>query len=61
MNARLSFSSSAARNNWNIALWARNLLDKDHLIDSVGSFPFTTNLATHGDPLTYGVDFEWRY
>ena len=61
MNARLSFGSTAARNNWNIALWARNLLDKDHLIDSVGSFPFTTNLATHGDPLTYGVDFEWRY
>jgi iron complex outermembrane recepter protein len=61
MNARLSFSSTAARNNYNIAIWARNLLDNDYLIDSVGSFPFTTNLATHGEPLTYGVDFEWRY
>jgi hypothetical protein len=60
MNARLSFSSTAARNNYEIALWARNLLDKDHLIDSVGSFPFTTNLAGHGEPLTYGVDVEYK-
>ena len=42
-------------------VWARNLLDKDHLIDSVGSFPFTTNLAGHGEPLTYGVDVEYKF
>jgi iron complex outermembrane receptor protein len=61
LNARLSFRSTRANNNFEVSLWGRNLTDEDYLIDSVGSFPFTTNLATHGDPVTYGIDFEWRY
>jgi iron complex outermembrane receptor protein len=61
MNARLTFNSEVANGNLDVSLWARNLLDEDYLIDSVGSFPFTTNLAGHGEPRTYGVDLAYRF
>jgi iron complex outermembrane receptor protein len=61
MNARLTYTSNIAGGELDIGLWARNLLDEDHLIDSVGSFPYTTNLAGHGEPRTYGVDLRYTF
>jgi iron complex outermembrane receptor protein len=61
MNARLSFETAGSRGHYIFSLWARNLLDEDYLIDSVGSFPFTTSLAGHGAPRTYGLDVEAKF
>ena len=61
MNARLSFETAGSRGHYNVSLWARNLLNTDYLIDSVGSFPFTTSLAGHGAPRQYGVDVEAKF
>ncbi len=56
LNGRLTLSEVRVGENSNlqIALWGKNLLDKDYRINTVPFGPFT--VSYFGDPRTYGVE-----
>lgn len=60
-NARLSLSS--ADDAWSVALWGKNLADREYLISSVGSYLGTegTSFEWYGAPRTYGVSLSYRW
>ena len=47
-----------ARGDWDFAVWGKNLGDKRYFRNVAISGP--SGLGTPGDPLTYGVSFNWR-
>lgn len=44
-----------------IALWGKNLTDKEYLVDVVGSFPWSEAVGAFGEPRSYGVDMIYEY
>ncbi|MFK7829215.1 MAG: TonB-dependent receptor [Congregibacter sp.] len=55
------------RQNWEVALWTRNLLDDDYFIRGFGSFGndprknyVTEEYVQFGEPRTAGLSLEWR-
>jgi outer membrane receptor protein involved in Fe transport len=63
LHARISYS----RNNWELALWSRNLLDEDYFIRGFGSFGndprkgyVTEEYRQFGDPRQLGLSVELR-
>lgn len=62
LSARLGISKLAVRSGWiDLSVWGRNLTDRACVIDSVGSFPWSTNMKAHGEPLTIGVDLGFHF
>lgn len=43
-----------------ISLWGRNLADTNYVVDSAGSFPWTTKLKAYGEPRTIGIDVGFK-
>jgi iron complex outermembrane receptor protein len=58
VNARLAWRPASDR--FEVALWARNLADADHLTNSVRDF-LGAHTQTHGDPRSYGVELAGRF
>ncbi len=59
-NARLQFD--AADDNWSVAVWSKNLSDKEYrtsAIDLQASFGF--DYSHIGPPRTYGAEFTYRF
>ncbi|SNS15798.1 iron complex outermembrane recepter protein [Sphingomonas laterariae] len=44
-----------------LALWGRNLTDKAYVIDSTGSFPWSTKIKAYGEPMTLGVEARLHF
>lgn len=62
LNGRLSLTElSLGGPSVDIAVWGRNLTNKHYVIDSVGSFPWSTNMKAYGEPLTAGVELGLRF
>ncbi len=69
----LDASLALGRGNWEVSVWAKNLLDDDYLLRAQDPFRFWGldpgsyfaggNLitGTWGPPKTYGVSLRWRY
>jgi iron complex outermembrane receptor protein len=61
VNARIAFESEY---DWEVALWAKNLLDKDNIIarqadSSLGLF--NADLVNYDAPRTFGISFTYNY
>jgi iron complex outermembrane receptor protein len=56
VNASVGYSP--ANSHWTVALWGKNLADKQYLIGAnLGSFV----AGTAGDPRTFGVRINYKY
>ncbi|MGB0920265.1 MAG: TonB-dependent receptor [Alphaproteobacteria bacterium] len=44
-----------------VALWGKNLLDKEYELTAIAPLPQTDRGVIWGDPLTIGLDFIYRY
>jgi len=60
VNARLSYTPD--KGNWDLAIWAENLLDKQYLL-GVQSDPFAPNEAqgSFGRPRTFGASVSYKF
>lgn len=58
VNARVGLLSENGR--WEVSLWARNLFDKEYLVESDRDF-FGTIKENLGDPRRYGVDISYTF
>ena len=59
LDGRISFLSRD--NDWEVALWGKNLADEKYMLGVVGLGVFGYNLQSWGEPLTWGVEFTWRH
>lgn len=55
MNARIAYRPDDAF--WNVAIWARNLTDKEYFRAGTGN----ANAVYASEPMTYGVDFGFNF
>lgn len=64
-NVRLTLTGNdwVGKGRFRVALWGKNLFDKEYFADTFGSFNglHANRIATYGDPRTYGLDLEYRY
>ena len=44
-----------------IALWGKNLADKEHMATSMAAFPWSSQMAVWGEERSYGVDLSYEY
>lgn len=59
VNARLAFHAPEDR--WSVALWGRNLTDKQYIQSMVRVDQFFGTIANYGAPRTYGIELSARY
>jgi len=43
-----------------IALWGKNLADKEHMATSMAAFPWSSQMAVWGEERSYGVDLSYE-
>ena len=61
-NARLSLDEIRfANGSVSIALWGKNLLDKEYESYAIDNLPHADRAVLWGDPLSYGIDLAYRY
>ena len=61
-NARLSLDEIRfAKGSVSIALWGKNLLDKEYESYAIDNLPHADRAVLWGDPLSYGIDLAYRY
>ena len=60
VNARIALGE-AQTGNWELALWAKNLLDEEYATYAVDLASTRRTLRTYGYPLTYGIEFLYRW
>ena len=61
-NARLSLDEIRfAKGRVSIALWGKNLLDKEYESYAIDNLPHADRSVLWGDPLSYGIDLAYRY
>lgn len=63
VNARVALSEIplVTTGNLEVAIWGRNLEDKQYLVDNVTGFPWSRLLGVFGEPRSYGVELMYRY
>jgi iron complex outermembrane receptor protein len=61
VNARLSLSGGEEQ--WQVAIWGRNLTDEDNVINLFGASSFVFPLYHYAlvAPRTYGVELQYRF
>ncbi|MFV0278384.1 MAG: TonB-dependent receptor [Parahaliea sp.] len=57
LNARISYVPASER--WVLGLWGRNLTDEHYYNERAANAQGVR--GGPGDPLTYGIDFEWKF
>ena len=47
----------------NLALWGRNIFDKEYFVDSLNIFQalHANRMVRYGDPQTFGIELGFRY
>lgn len=58
VNAKLSFTPDSEQ--WQVSLWARNLLDEDYVSFRARDF-LGHEILTRGEPQTFGAEFSWNF
>lgn len=58
LGARIAYSPASA--NWELALWGKNLTDKDYTVNK-GINALTTPRTSWGVPRTYGISFRYFF
>ena len=62
LNARLTLSEiPAGQGSFKVALWGKNLEDKQYMIDSIATFSNTDKAVLFGPPRSYGIDLSYEY
>jgi len=63
VNARVALSEIplVTTGNLELAVWGRNLEDKQYLVDNVTGFPWSRLLGVFGEPRSYGVEVMYHY
>jgi iron complex outermembrane recepter protein len=62
LNAQLGVSGQLAQYDWQLSLWARNLLDKHYVIGGItGASQFLTYSLYPGEPRAYGATFRVNF
>ncbi len=63
LDARLELADIPAWNtgNFKIALWGKNLTDKEYLLDAVATIPGSDRTVWFGEPRSLGVDLMYQF
>lgn len=56
LNARLTYES--AKGNWRVALWGKNLADKEYLTETINLRALGYTAEHYGDPRTFGISLS---
>ncbi len=44
-----------------VALWGKNLLDEEYVVDAINNLPQADRAVVWGESRTYGIDVSWHY
>jgi iron complex outermembrane recepter protein len=62
LNARLTLSNiTVGGGDMSVALWGKNLENKEYVVDAVASFPHASRAVLFGEPRSYGIDLVYQY
>jgi iron complex outermembrane recepter protein len=62
LNARLTLGEiEVASGRMSIALWGKNLEDKEYVADAVATLPHASRAVLFGEPQSYGLDLIYQY